>query len=62
MKCEHGVEDGCAACRPCQCGCLLKGHFIRYEREDGKPDTGCLIHKDCGGYLPTTRALVPTDG
>ena len=57
MKCEHGVTNGCMACRPCQCGCKLAKHFIRYENNEGTRDfprtgTGCTIHADCGGYLP----------
>lgn len=63
-QCEHGVEGGCVACRPCQCGCRLDKHYIRFESEpelptagfDGRPYTGCTIHGDCGGYLPRMSA------
>lgn len=49
-RCEHGVEGGCMACRACECGCLLSGHYIRYEHEEGKKDNGCLAHKECRGW------------
>ena len=49
-RCKHGVEGGCMACRACWCGCSLDGHFIRYEHEEGKKDSGCLLHADCEGY------------
>jgi hypothetical protein len=49
-KCEHGVEGGCMACRACWCGCRLDKHFIRYEHEEGKADSGCTLHADCEGY------------
>ena len=62
MQCKHGVKNGCMACRPCQCGCLLEKHFIRYDHNEGQPllpphynpvtYTGCTVHADCGGYHP----------
>jgi len=65
--CAHGVKGGCMACRPCQCGCKLDKHFVRYSSNEGvevrfegygvEPArwTGCTEHADCGGYMPRER-------